>query len=112
MLNQILLMGSQPQDGQGGGLLSFLPFILIILIIYFLMIRPQAKKAKQQNVFRESLKRGDKIVTIGGVHARILEIYDNSILIDAGNNVRLTIEKSAVSMEASAALSKDTKELK
>jgi preprotein translocase subunit YajC len=67
------------------------------------MIYPQIKKNKQQKKFRESLVKGDKIVTIGGVHARIVEVNDNTLLIDS-EGTKLRIDKTAVSMEASMAL--------
>ena len=109
MLSTILLMGPPPAEGQGNPLMSFLPFLLIIVVIYFFMIRPQARKAKDQKVFRENLKKGDRVITIGGIHARILEVNPDNLLIDAGNNIRLTIDKSAVSVEATQVLNKESK---
>src|SRR5690349_6269655 len=97
-LSSVMLM-----SGTGGGGLgqvqTFLPFIMIIVVMYFFMIRPQAKKAKDQASFKDNLNKGDKIVTIGGIHARIVEKRDNTFLIEAGNGLKLEIEKSAVSME-------------
>ena len=58
-------------QGGGGGLLAYLPFILILLIMYFLMIRPQAKRQKEKQRMLEELKKGDRIVTIGGIHGTI-----------------------------------------
>lgn len=99
---QILLMS--PSNGEGGNpLVSLLPFILIIVVIYFFMIRPQSKKAKAQREFKDTVRQGDKVVTIGGVHGKINDIKDNTLVLDVGNNVRITIEKSAVSMEATQA---------
>ncbi|MEQ8624648.1 MAG: preprotein translocase subunit YajC [Vicingaceae bacterium] len=99
-LNSIFLMA--PSGGEGGGIMSFLPLILIIIVFYFFMIRPQLKKQKEQKKFRESLAKGDKVVTIGGIHGKILEVRDNTIIIDAGQDQRLTIEKSAVSSDFSS----------
>jgi preprotein translocase subunit YajC len=85
--------------GGEGGLMSFLPLVLIIIVFYFFMIRPQLKKQKDQKKFRENLAKGDKIVTIGGVHGKILEMKESTVIIDAGNQMKLTIEKSAISSD-------------
>jgi preprotein translocase subunit YajC len=90
-------------ESGGGGFMAFLPFLLIIAVIYFFMIRPQSKKAKDQQKFRAEVQKGDKIVTIGGIHGKIADTKDTTLLLDIGNNQRLTIEKSAVSMEATQA---------
>lgn len=80
---------------------QFLMLGLIIVIMYFFMLRPQMRKAKTEKQFKESINKGDKIVTIGGIHGKIIEIADTTFLIEIDNNVRVRIEKSAVSAEAS-----------
>jgi len=70
--------------------------ILMIGVFYFFMIRPQMKKQKELKKFREGLKAGDKIVTIGGIHGKILEISENTVLIQS-EGTKLRIEKAAVS---------------
>lgn len=100
MTNFILLMGA-PEGGGGGGLMQFIPFILIIVVIYFFMIRPQQKRAKEQKEFRENLDKGDKVVTIGGIHGKIADIKEDALVLDIGNNMQITVEKSAISMESS-----------
>jgi preprotein translocase subunit YajC len=95
---------------QGGGGLSNLIFpVLLIVVFYFFMIRPQLKKAKDQKKFRENIKVGDKIVTIGGIHGRIQEIADTTFLIVVEGGVKLRIEKSAVSMDSSTLLGAESK---
>lgn len=95
MLTTILL------QTQGGGAMSQLIMILLIIVVfYFFMIRPQMKKAKQEKLFKESLVKGDKIVTIGGIHGRIIEVNDTTFMIEVDSNVKLRIEKTAVSAEA------------
>jgi len=84
--------------------MSFLPLLLIIVVFYLFFIRPQMKKSKEQKKFRENLKKGDKIVTIGGLHGKILEVSDTTVVIEAGNDLRLTFEKSAVAMDNSSQL--------
>src|ERR1051325_1173806 len=91
-------------SSQGGGSgLTMLMFPLILLVMYFFMIRPQQKKQKEAQSFKDSVKKGDKIVTIGGIHGRILEVRDNTLVIEAGNNIKLEVEKTAISMEMTRA---------
>lgn len=98
-LTNIFLMS--PSGGEGG-IMDFLPLILIIIVFYFFMIRPQLKKQKQQKKFRESLSNGDKVVTIGGIHAKILEVKENTVVLDIGNSMKITVEKSAISSDFSS----------
>ncbi len=79
---------------QGGG--SLIMMLLVFVIMYFFMIRPQAKKQKDLKKLRENLKPGDKIVTIGGVHGKILEISDSTILLSS-EGTKLRFDKSAIS---------------
>lgn len=99
-LCNILLQGPPASGGMGGQLIMIL---LIIVIFYFFMIRPQMRKAKQERLFKDSLQKGDKIVTIGGIHARIIEIAETTFLIEVDSNVKLRIEKTAVSADATKA---------
>ncbi len=85
--------------GEGGGLESFLPLVLIMIVFYFFMIRPQMKKAKEAKKFRESLKKGDKVITIGGVHGKIVEFRDGAVIIESDGKTKLKIERSAISPE-------------
>jgi preprotein translocase subunit YajC len=101
MMMNILLM-SPAQGGQGGGIMGLLPFILIIVVFYFFMIRPQMKKAKDQKKFREALKKGDKVITIGGLHAKITDIQDTTFTIEVESGAKMKIEKTAVSMDAAS----------
>ena len=96
MLLNILLQA----PGSGAGIQQLLMIGLIIVIFYFFMIRPQMKKAKLEKQFKESIQKGDKVVTIGGVHGRIVEVGDKTFMIEVDTNVKLKIEKSAVSAEA------------
>ena len=81
------------------GMQSLLMLGLMVLVFYFFMIRPQMKKQKELKKFRENLKPGDKVVTIGGIHGKILEIADSTILIQS-EGTKLRFEKSAVSQNA------------
>ena len=78
-------------------------FLLIggmLIVFYMFFIRPQQKKAKDGQKFLEALKKGDKVVTIGGVHGRILKDEDTTFLIEVDTNVKIRVEKSSVSMDA------------
>lgn len=87
-----------PQGGAAGGILGFLPFLLIFAVLYFLMIRPQAKRQKEQQKMLQELKQGDEIVTIGGIHGTIAGIreQDNSLIVKIGDSQKITIDRSAV----------------
>ena len=101
MISTILLMSGQ-QGGGSSGMLIVMPLVLVVM--YFFMIRPQTKKAKEAQQFKEKVEKGQKIVTIGGIHGRILEVKDSTFVIEVGNGMKLEIEKSAVSMESTKAL--------
>ncbi len=94
----ILLMSG---GSQAGGLGNLIFPVLIIIVFYFFMIRPQMKKAKDEKKFRENLAKGDKIVTIGGLHGKIIEVQDTTFIIEAEGGQKLKFEKSAVSMDYS-----------
>jgi preprotein translocase subunit YajC len=104
-MNHLLLVLLQAQGGSPYQ--SLIMIGLILVVFYFFMIRPQIKKTKDQKKFREALKKGDKIITIGGIHGRIAEISDTTFIIEVENNVRLKIEKAAVSMDNTNLLGKD-----
>ncbi len=95
-----------PSEGEeGGGIMSFLPLILIIVVFYLFFIRPQMKKSKEQRKFRENLNKGDKIITIGGIHGKIVEIKEKQVVVDVGNQMKLTFDKSAIAMDSTSQLS-------
>jgi len=91
----IILMAS-PQGGQSSPWSSLIPLLLIMVVFYFFLIRPQMKRQKELKNFRDTLKKGDHIITAGGIYGKINNITDNVITIDAGNNVLLKVDKSAV----------------
>jgi len=100
-MNFLLFM--PPSEGsEGGGLMSFLPLILIVLVFYLFFIRPQMKKSKDQKKFREAIKKGDKIITIGGIHGKIIEVQEKTFTIEVEGQNRLKVEKSAVAMDSSS----------
>jgi preprotein translocase subunit YajC len=92
--------------GEGGS--TILMFVLMFVVFYFFMIRPQMKKTKEEKKFREELKKGDKVVTIGGIHAKIAEVKETTLVVDTGEGQRLKIEKSAVSKDNSVGLNQNS----
>jgi preprotein translocase subunit YajC len=88
--------------GQSNPLVTFLPLILVFVVFYFFMIRPQMKKQKDTNAYRTSLKKGDKVITTGGIYGRIYEVKDNYVTLDVGGDVRLKVDKNALLKDPSA----------
>ena len=84
---------------------QFLPFLLMFVVVYFFMIRPQQKKAKQEKEFEAGLKVGDKIITISGLHGKVSEIAETTVVIETMSG-KLKMERSAISLELTAALNK------
>lgn len=88
----------QPAPGAAPAnpIMTFLPMILIIVVFYFFMIRPQMKKQKEVTAFRNSLAKGDKVVTTGGIYGKILELKDNYVLLQVDDNVKIRVDKAAL----------------
>lgn len=94
-MNTFFMITLQTQP-QSGGLMSFLPLLLIIVVFWLFMIRPQMKRQKELKKFREALQKGDKIVTTGGIYGKVAEIQEYAIIMEVEGGVRLKIDKSAV----------------
>lgn len=88
--------------GEGGT--TLIMFGLMFVVFYLFMIRPQMKKTKEEKEFRSGLKKGDRIVTIGGIHGKISDVKETTVVIDTGDGGKLKIEKSAVSKDNSVGL--------
>ncbi len=100
MLNTILLQAANGGAPAGGGIWSStIMIIALIAIFYFFMIAPQKKREKKINEFRNSLKNGDKVVTIGGIYGRIREVKDTTFILEIADGVRIKVDKSAISMQ-------------
>ncbi|GIP16892.1 hypothetical protein J40TS1_25340 [Paenibacillus montaniterrae] len=80
-----------------------LPFVLMFVVFYFLLIRPQQKKQKQRNLMLHQLKKGDKIVTIGGLHGTIVELTDDTVVLRVNDTMKLTFDRSAISTVSQSA---------
>ena len=110
-LHSIFLM-MDPQ-GKGSSMSTLIMMGLMIAVFYFFMIRPQAKKAKQQKQFINNLQKGDKIVTIAGIHGKVNKVNDDGTLeMEVSPGSYLKIERSAISMEWTANINKPAAEVK
>ena len=98
ILNITLLQAAQQQ---GSSLSGIFMIVLIFVIFWLFFIRPQNKRNKEQQKFRENLKKGDKIVTIGGIHGKIVEVKENTVLVSVDPNASIEFEKSAIIPSAS-----------
>ena len=103
-----IFLFSQP-GAESNPIMSFLPLVLIsptdrdlIIVFYFFMIRPQAKKAKETKKFRSAIGKGDKVVTIGGIHGKIVETKETNVVMEVEGGTKLRVEKSALSMDYSS----------
>lgn len=102
MLNIILMM--QPQDGaEANPLMSFLPLLLIVVVFYFFMIRPQMKRQKETRKFREALKKGDQVVTTGGIYGKIAEVKETTIILEIAKDVQIKVDKNGIIKDMSDA---------
>jgi len=95
ILSNILLM-APAGSGQGGAWQGLVMMLMIIVVFYFFMIRPQMKRQKELANYRNTLKKGDKVVTTGGIYGRIQEVNETTILLEVDNNVQIKVDKSAV----------------
>ena len=103
-MNTILL-----QANSGGGSSQFIMLGVMVVIFYMFFIRPQQKKQKNQKNFIAELNKGDKIVTMGGIHGKVTEVTDATLTLDIDRGTKITIEKSSVSLEASKRLTEEIK---
>ncbi len=96
LLKTLLLQAS----GQSPyGMLIFM--LLLIVVFYFFMIRPQVKRQKELSTYRSQLKKGDKVITTGGIYGKVQEVNDQSISLEIDNNVHIKVDKSAVLKDSS-----------
>jgi preprotein translocase subunit YajC len=99
-----------PEGQSGGGFVAFLPFVLIMAVIYFLMIRPQSKRQKEKRQMLENIKKGDRVITIGGIHGSVARIKNNGkvVVLKVDKNMNITVNKSAVAGLAGNVTEEDT----
>ncbi len=101
-------MGAAPSGGEAGNpLVGLMPLILMFVIFYFLLIRPQQKKAKQHKEMLSGIKKGDKVLTAGGIYGRVMEVDGDVLTVDIGHEVKIEVNRNFVSSLADRA-PKDT----
>jgi preprotein translocase subunit YajC len=101
-LLSILLMAS-PNDPKGAGSMtsSLVMMLLIIVVFYFFMIRPQMKRQKELKSFREGLKKGDNVITSGGIYGKITEVREQMIMLEIDKNVHIKVDKGSLMKDPS-----------
>lgn len=97
------------QAADSGGYMQIVLFGGIALVFYFFMIRPQQKKQKEQKKFIEEIKRGDNVVTIGGLHGKVMSTEDDTVTLEVDKGVKLKFNRSAISQESSKTVLEETK---
>jgi preprotein translocase subunit YajC len=101
MFITLLAQAPTPASSPGSGLIGILPFVLIFVIMYYVMIRPQVRRQKEQARLVSSLKTGDHVVTASGIHGMISNVKDRTVIVKVADNVKLEMEKSAITSVAS-----------
>jgi len=99
-----ILLGGPSGGASGGGnpVMQFIPLVLIIVVFYFFMIRPQMKRQKEAKLFRESLKRGDNVISSGGIYGKITEVGDTWVNLEISNNVIIKVDKASLVADVTA----------
>ena len=95
-MNFITILQAAPAAQQGGGMSMWIMLALIFVVMWFFMIRPQKKQQKELQNFRDSLKKGDKVVTIGGIFGTIVEVKEDTVLMEVDNGVKIRVSKQAL----------------
>ncbi len=85
-----------PAAGAGGGFASLIPLLLIMVIFYFLLIRPQQKKVKQHRTLIEELKKGDSVITAGGIYGKVTDVKDDFLKLDIADGVRIKVKRETI----------------
>jgi len=88
--------------GQSGSMMTFMPLILVFVVFYFFMIRPQMKRQKELTNYRSALKKGDKVVTTGGIYGKVYEVKDNYVMMEVAFDIKLKVDKSAIIKDTTA----------
>jgi len=98
-----ILLQAAAQGQQGSAWSMWVMLILIFVVMWLFMIRPQRKQQKELENFRNSLKKGDKVVTAGGIYGRVVEIQERTLMIEIDTNVKIKIDKNSVVRDSSDA---------
>ncbi|OQY02374.1 MAG: preprotein translocase subunit YajC [Desulfobacteraceae bacterium 4572_130] len=96
MINTAFAMGQGAEGSQAGGFTAFVPLILMFVIFYFLLIRPQQKKAKEHRNMLDNLRKGDRVVTSGGIHGVIISIDETTIVLEVGDKIKFKVNRGNI----------------
>jgi len=92
----IFLQAAPATQGKPNMLTSLLPLLLVFVVFYFFMIRPQMKKQKELTTFRSAISKGDKVITTGGIYGKVVDVTDNIVTMEIANDVKVRVDKNAV----------------
>ena len=97
-------------ENDNSGMMNIIFLVLIFVIFYFFMVRPQNKKRKELQNMRDSLKKGQSIVTIGGIHGKISDVHESTVTVIVDSNTKIKVDKSSISMDSSTKLTEENKQ--
>ena len=95
-ISAITFLQAAAGQGGGGGMTMLIMLALIFVVMWLFMIRPQQKRQKELNSFRDSLKKGDKVVTVGGIYGTVLEVNDNKVMLEIDKDVKIKVDKASL----------------
>ena len=98
------------QDGDNSGIMNIVFLVVIFVIFYFFMVRPQNKKRKELQNLRDNLKKGDNVVTIGGIHGKVVDVKETTVVINIDSNTKIKVDKSSISLDSSTKLTEENKQ--
>lgn len=97
-------------ENNNSGVMNIIFLVVIFVIFYFFMVRPQNKKRKELQNMRDSLKKGQSIVTIGGIHGKISDVHESTVTVIVDSNTKIKVDKSSISMDSSTKLTEENKQ--
>lgn len=108
-MNLLTIFLMQPQGDDANPIASLLPLVLIIAVFYFFMIRPQMKKQKEVRQFREGIKKGDKVLTVGGIYGKVNELKETTVILEIAEGVRIKVDKAGLVKDMADVAASQTK---
>ena len=96
-----IYLQATPAQGSPNLLTGLLPLVLVFVVFYFFMIRPQMKKQKELTNYRNAIAKGDKVITTGGIYGKVVEVSDNIVTVEIANDVKIRVDKNAILKEPS-----------
>ncbi len=91
-----IYLQAAPAQGRPNLLTGLLPLVLVFVVFYFFMIRPQMKKQKELTNYRNAITKGDKVITTGGIYGKVVDVTDNVVTVEIANDVRIRVDKNAI----------------